>query len=482
VPKKVILAVVDGLGPAVLDGAIETGNAPTLRRLQELGERSDGCVSTFPSLTPVCLSALVTGEHPVGTRIPSMSWYHRGERRFVEYGSSFSATLAEGTRQMVDDVLVNLNLVHLSPRVETLFETLEDRGLITAAVNCHVCRGRVRHPITIRTARRVARRVGLVDAVYAPSRYFFGELFSSEHTGAPRNFGGGVDRHSGHVGRWLVTRDGFDFLFLYLYETDAVQHRAGDVMGAVRQADASIGMLIDAAGGEAAFLERYGLLVVADHGQSAVEQVVEAAEPVSELRLFRSSRHSDPTACDLAVAASNRVAMAYMLPSGRLTAGEIAHRFARHRPADVVLWQEGPWFAARRESGELRFRAGGDHEDARGGRWSLAGDRDLLDPEEYPNALERIAGAVGCATAGDVIVSAAPGVEFRDAGGVAHAGGGSHGSLHASDSLVPLIAAGIDVSGLLARQPSITDLAPYVRGHFAGTGAVEATVGARSII
>src|SRR4051812_28728538 len=248
-PKKLILTVIDGLGPALLDRAVAAGRAPTLAHLQELGERTDACVSTFPSLTPACLSSLITGRHPAGHRIPSMTWYHRDEGRFVEYGSSFLATLAEGTRQMVDDVLVNLNLLHLSPRATTVFEALEDEGLVTAAVNTYICRGRVRHPITREAARRIARRVGIVDAVYGPRRSFFGELFWSDDTGAPRNFGGSVDRHGGHVGRWLVTRDGFDFLFLYLYETDAAQHRGGDVMGAVEQADASLGLLVEAAGG-----------------------------------------------------------------------------------------------------------------------------------------------------------------------------------------------------------------------------------------
>ena len=185
-----ILAVIDGLGPELLDRAIAAGRAPTIERLQSLGSRTDACVSTFPSLTPVCLAALVTGQHPAGSRIPSMTWYHRDERRIVEYGSSFAATLAEGTRQMLEDVLVNLNLVHLSHSADTVFETLEDAGLVTAAVNCYVCRGRVRHPITRPSARKLARRLGIVDAVYGPRRYFFGELFASDHTGAPRNFGG----------------------------------------------------------------------------------------------------------------------------------------------------------------------------------------------------------------------------------------------------------------------------------------------------
>jgi len=113
VAKKVILTVIDGLGPELLDRAIAAGRAPAIERLQSMGSRTDACVSTFPSLTPVCLAALVMGRHPAGSGIPSMTWYNRDERRIVEYGSSFAATLAEGTRQMLEDVLVNFNLVHM---------------------------------------------------------------------------------------------------------------------------------------------------------------------------------------------------------------------------------------------------------------------------------------------------------------------------------------------------------------------------------
>ena len=151
-----------------------------------------------------------------------------------------------------------------------MFEALDDGGFATAAVNTYVIRGRTRHPITRPAARRLARRVGVADAVYGPRRYFLGDLFFSDDTGAPLNIGTGVDRHSGHVGRWLVTRDGFDFLFFYLYETDAAQHRGGDVMGAVAGADRGLELLVEAAGGRERFLNRYAVMVVADHSQSAV--------------------------------------------------------------------------------------------------------------------------------------------------------------------------------------------------------------------
>jgi Type I phosphodiesterase / nucleotide pyrophosphatase len=466
VAKKLILAVVDGLGPALLDRAVAAGRAPALAALAAAGDRRDDCVSTFPSLTPVCLAALITGEHPVGSHIPGLTWYHRGEGRMVEYGSSLAATLAEGTRQMVDDVLVNMNLLHLSPRATTVFEALEDAGLVTAAVNTYVCRGRVRHPITRPVARRLARRVGIVDAVYGPRRYFLGELFFSDRTGAPRNFGGGIDRHGGAVGRWLVTRDGFDFLFFYLYETDAAQHRAGDVVGAVEGADRGLGLLIEAAGGLEPFLERYAVIVVADHSQSPVHQVADAAGPLAGAALFRSSRRSDPDRCEMAVAASNRLAMVYRLGGAREPAARIAERMLAQPAAELAAYALDDRIVVRRGGGELRFRRGGRRADARGNRFEVEGDADLLHPDLHPNALERIEGAVRCPNAGDVIVSAAPGWEFADSGGAHHAGGGSHGSLRAEDSLVPLIAAGFDPPLDLGGRPSITDIVPLVLRHF----------------
>ena len=83
-PKKLILTVIDGLGPALLDRVVAAGRAPTLAHLQELGERTDACVSTFPSLTPVCLSSLITGRHPAGHRIPSMQEIYRVLARLMQ--------------------------------------------------------------------------------------------------------------------------------------------------------------------------------------------------------------------------------------------------------------------------------------------------------------------------------------------------------------------------------------------------------------
>jgi hypothetical protein len=224
--------------------------------------------------------------------------------------------------------------------------------------------------------------------------------------------------------------------------------------------------MVEAAGGLDRFLDRYGVIVLADHSQSAVEQIAEASEPLSDLRLFRSSRRSEPDRCDVAVAASNRAAMAYLLPGARVRAGEVADRLGELAAADVVAHRDGDWLAVRRGAGRLRFRRGSGTVDERGNGWDVEGDAGLLDPALYPNALERIEGALLCATAGDVIVSAAPGWEFADSGGIHHLGGGSHGSLRAEDSLVPLVVAGFPSGEAFPSQPSITDVQPFVCRHF----------------
>ena len=253
------MAVIDGLGPELLDRTIAAGRAPNLARLQQLGSRTDTCVSTFPSLTPVCLSALITGSHPAGSGIPSMTWYRprRGPLRRVRI--VVLATLAEGTKrdgrrragqpQPAAHVAAGDNGVR-GARGRRPGDGLRQHVRLPRPGAAPDQRGR--------RARRIARRVGIVDAFYGPKRFFFGELFWSDDTGAPRNFGGSVDRHRRQVGRWLVTRDGFDFLFLLPVRG---RHRAASRRGRgadeVEQADSSLGLMVDAAGGWDAFLERY---------------------------------------------------------------------------------------------------------------------------------------------------------------------------------------------------------------------------------
>ena len=104
----VILVVIDGLTPSMLEGAIGSGDTPTLAALAAAATYGRA-TSVFPSLTPVCLSSIATGAHGDIHEIPHLVWFDRGEQRVVEYGSSFGAVRAAGIGQTLRDTLVNMN-------------------------------------------------------------------------------------------------------------------------------------------------------------------------------------------------------------------------------------------------------------------------------------------------------------------------------------------------------------------------------------
>src|SRR5919206_4951582 len=122
-PKPVVLIVIDGLTPSMLEAA----ETPALRFLLEHGSYRRAA-STFPSLTPVCLTSIATGAHPDVHEIPHLVWWHRGEQRIVEYGSSFAAIRRAGTFRSIRDTTLLMNREHLSKRAVTVFGALEDAG------------------------------------------------------------------------------------------------------------------------------------------------------------------------------------------------------------------------------------------------------------------------------------------------------------------------------------------------------------------
>ncbi|MGZ6728796.1 MAG: alkaline phosphatase family protein [Gaiellaceae bacterium] len=439
---KLILAVIDGLTPAVFEDAVESGATPALAFLAEHGSYGRG-VSTFPSLTPVCLSSIATGAHPDVHRIPHLVWYHRGERRVVEYGSSFAAIRAAGTRRSIRDAVFNMNEQHLGRDAVTVYEALEDTGLTAAAVNVTCYRGRTRHRAVL---------PGFTRPAFGPRRFFYYNVFESDVTGAPVGlFGrsvGSIDAYAAAVGRWLVTRNGFDFLLYYLPDYDYASHALGPeaTQVALARSDAAVGALIEAAGGPDEFLERYAVVVCSDHGQTQVERA-------------ESLEAAFASVDGVLVTASNRAGMVYRLDGCREEPAQLARRLDGSAAAEVVLYLEGAEAVARRDGEELRFAPA-----ERG--WRTSGDAALLD---QPDALERAWCALANPNAGELIVSPPAGVELTDLAGRSHLGGGSHGSLDAGDSEVPMLTVGIDAP--LPRR--IVDLKPLALAHF-GVGERDA--------
>ena len=422
--RNVILIVIDGLTPSTFEAAIGDDRVPALSFLAEHG-RYSRAVSTFPSLTPVCLSSIATGAHPDVHHIPHLVWYDRARSRIIEYGSSFAALRAAGMTRSILDAIINMNRLHLGADAVTVYEALEDAGLTAAAINITCYRGRTPHLPTL---------PALTIPAYGPKRFFFYNLFESDPTGAPLAvFGraqGSIDGYAAAVGRWLVTRDGFDFLVYYLPDYDFASHVHGPdgALEALARSDAAVGALLDAAGGPEEFLERYAVVLCSDHGQTPVDRTF-------DLR----TRFADVPG--VVVTASNRAGMVYRLPTCPLDARGLAERLDGVEAVETILFTEGDDVVARR-----------DREDT-----PVVGDV-LFD---YPDGGSRAAAAIANPNAGDLIVSASPGFEFADLAGRHHAGGGSHGSLLEGDSEVPML-----TIGLGAQPQSIVEIAPAILEHF----------------
>ncbi len=481
-PKKVVLAVIDALDPTALERAVEEEAAPALKALMENGTYVDDCVSTFPSITPVAASAIATGLGPGEHLIPSMNWYHRGEERYVEYGSSFAATRTFGILRSLTDTVYNMNLAHLTPRHKTVHEHLDDAGLRTACTTYLIYRGRHRHePSQASRYRRLAEAAQFKHAVWGARELFYADIFDSRDTGCYSTLGmpGQRDRHAGCVGSYLVEHDLFDFLLFSLPDNDTYSHRVGpeNQPVSIAEADRALDQLMAAAGGAEQFLDDHAVIVMSDHSQNLIEASTNLAEALAAWRILLPA-DAEPEEAEIAVCPGARSAQVYVLDEARRSqlAPQLAAELAELEAVDLVVRREGDEGVVWSERGELRFAPGGDLRDAGGHGWSVEGDHAALDlsvddgdvrSADYPEPLGRLWSALSCPRAGDVFVSARPGHEFTDWGGQDHVGGGSHGSLHRCDSLGVLLMCGIGPADPAEREQwSIEDATPVVLEHF----------------
>jgi hypothetical protein len=485
--KKLILAVIDAMKPAMLEKAIGTGRAPALSLLMERGHHTRECVAAFPSVTPVCSASIATGAAPDRHLIPSMNWYHRGEARYVEYGTSFRASQAFGFKRSLTDTIYRMNGEHLSPDTPTLFETLDDADVRTAGTTYLMYRGRHRHEVTNETAlTRIASTV-FREPVFGPREFFYADLFASRRTGCRSQLGmpGVRDQHAGCVGQYMVEHDLFDFLLLSLPDNDTHSHKYGPdaQVTSLIAADQQLERLMHAAGGPEPFLEEHAVIVCSDHSQSLVEDEIDLFGAFEGFNVLPPSgvRETKNGTAEIAVCPNSRAAQVYVLDRERR--GRVVPRVVRKLLAlegvDLVMHltdhPDGE-AAVRSDRGELRFAPRGDLTDLRGGTWSIDGDADVLalavrdgqvTSARYPDPLGRLWSALRCRTAGEVLASARPGWEFLDWGRSHHIGGGSHGSLHENDSLGTLLWCGTGPDSSSAREQwTLGDIRPMVLDHF----------------
>lgn len=483
--KKLCLVVVDGMRPASLQKAIADGSAPNFGRLIREGYESAECISSFPSLTPVATSTIVTGRGPAEHGVPSMNWYNRDERRYVDYGISFPAARRSGLIGVLKDLVYRINEEHLSADTPTFFETLEANGIRCACTTYMIYRGPHEHEfVGSGVPGAIAGVTGMSRPGYGPSELVYGDIFDSQGTECRSSYGvpGRRDQHTACAGIELVADDGYDFLLLSFPDNDNYSHRLGpDAQPvSIANADAQFQRVIDAYGGYRKFIEDHAVIVVSDHSHSKVGEAIDLLELLREhewdILAPRQSRRRKNV--ELAVSPAARFGNIYVLDEERrgTEVPLLVHDLRKQAMIDQVLWLETENEAAvAMGEAELRFAPGSQYEDLRGGKWDVDGDLAALGLEtqdglifskDYPDALARAWQGLRCAGIGDVLVTPEIGYEFLDWGNVAHVGGGTHGSLHWADSAAQLIVTGTGEQFEDRSAWSIADVNPLVLNHF----------------
>ena len=480
-PKPALLLVLDGIRPDVLRAAIRDGEAPHLGAIAERGEAVWDAVSVFPSITPAATAAIATGEAPAKSGIVGHAWYDEDERRVVVYGAMTQTVISTGPIKVFHNNVWRMNRDDL--HAATLFETLHDRGFDGACVNFPVRRGPHEHPIRMKTVEnylRGGRYLG--PSVEGPKEYFMGDLFYSRDTGfSGRKANGGVlrsvginDDYAARVGAMFLKEKAAPFNLVYFFKGDSIAHHHG--IEAQRRwlatADGYVARIFEAGGGTERVLDEYAVLALSDHGHAPllpknryVDLRTIPGQTVSSGVKARFGR----SGATVVVVPNGRSALLYLRKGVELDA--VVERLIGRRGVDLAAWMDGGWATVRLPGRELRFRPGSGPTDPFGRSWDFEGDPLALDIEvsdgrlrygDYPDALERLWGCLHSPRCGDVVLSASPGYTFGEVSGGYHTAS-DHGSLHASDSEVFVLASGVPA------PLRITDVAPTLISHFEST-------------
>jgi hypothetical protein len=491
--KKVLLIVVDACTSRVLAPALESGRLPRLRELAQAGRLYLDCAAIFPSITPAATASIITGCYPFEHGIAGAYWYDTDKDRVVYFGDSLRVVLAEGVRRFFNDMLVRLNQEHL--RAPTLFQLVEGAGLRAACLNYLIFRGDHRRQLRVPLLLSLWPGVPFAKEVQGPAITFLGD-FCAEGLDVPdrelkarggpfHRFGFDDDATAQVLIQLARDRALPDFTVAYFPDYDYRSHEVGpeQAVDKLENLDDRLGEFIAVCGGLERLLAGMCVMLTADHSQSDVRPGDEAGilldQTLEEFEVAEAGKEWESDD-QLMVCPNMRVAMIYFRRPSHEQIERVVDRLLTEARVDQVMWpaalarrSERGYHIVTRDRGELLFWPGEggaqSAADAQGCVWSWDGDLRVVDGRvsegrlsfpAYPNAFERIACALEHPDSGHLWVTSRPGFEFRLPHTNVHDGGGSHGSLDALDSTIPLLIAGAPEELSLPENARTVDVAP----------------------
>lgn len=497
--KKVLLLVVDALSSHVFLPALEKGRLPHFRSLVDAGVLDANCSAVFPTITHVALSSLITGTYPSLHGVPGGHWFSRAEQNIVYYIGDFWTVWNEGIKDFILDLLLKLNQDQI--KAETLFESVERAGLGACCINYLIHRGDVEHELDAPLLMKLLPGMDEISKVGGPSQLFMGDFvhtlaepddhFPPAGAGLLRRYGMDDQYSADALLHLAIHREFPDLTVAYFMDNDYESHKNGPVeaLFVLEELDERLGELFSAYGGLNAMLEEICVIVTGDHSQSDINENEEDA--VIDLDGVLEGLDIAPLGQpwsdgeSMIVCPNMRAAQMYLKQPESQVVAEVTARLLGDPRTDQVLWKAAVedetavgYVVKTRDRGQIHFWPTASRSDAAaqqapdrwGCHWTWNGDLATLDGRvnesgllefgAYPNAFERIAGLLDCDNSGQIWATSRPDAEFRLASSMTHPGGGSHGSLHALDSTVPLLVAGLPAEIVLPEATRTVDVAP----------------------
>ena len=451
VVRQVVLLLIDGIRPEILETLFSRGDLPSLARLFGENGRVHRLCSVFPSTTGPAHLPFLTGRYPGPCNVPGIRWFD--PERFAASVISphrFRSYIGPGALWLNRD---------LSRAVGTAFEAVGDH----ACAGSHLRRG-------LRASRNLTRWSKLREPIIS--------YFTEEWDRFDRCTGSAVAR---------AVASGTALVFGALFSADSHGHKWGAfhprTLESYRRIDLALSDVADVVSRMTADA-RPLVLLVSDHGQSdtrahldlhqLVERVVgrclahpaiwhgylnaAAAVMVSGNAMahvyLRGRRWGEPQFLDTPSAEASRLVDAVLAETavdqviGRSSQGG-AVVLSRSGCARLTRTEAGLAFDATAGADPFSYPAQirGTHDDR---RWL-----ELTWDTEYPDALTQVLQILESPRSGHLIVTARPGFDLRARfEKPRHAG--SHGSLHRDHMMTPLMSS----RRLLVRPRRTVDIYP----------------------
>ncbi|TFE24291.1 alkaline phosphatase family protein [Cohnella luojiensis] len=481
--KKVMLIVADSLMVQAIKEGIQRNQLPNIKYLIEHGQYYSDVVSSFPTMSVTIDSTIVTGTYPDKHRVPGLTWYSADERRVVNYGTGPMEALRTGGDQVLTDLFVNLNSRHLNSRVSTIYEDLAGRGLTSGSVNGLIYRGTTDHMMRLPAVIHIPLTLPKEIKVKGPDLLTFGSFANpledakNMPDGMTNKMGFNNDYAVEAVKHLIASHSLPDFLYVYLPDMDQRLHKKGpsDLEGA-RKLDGQLQSMLQSFGSMEEAMKKAIIIIAGDSGMSQIvpadhEPIIDLPELLKGYDVLRTGNPvTDLT--EIALAVNETSAYVYTLKT-KPSLREIVDRLRVEPRLSLIAWKENGWIRVVQNGvpGDFRYKKKGASEDPYGQTWSLQGNPDVLDIKEagknrlgfgqYPDAMQRLYSAMNSHPGSYLMITAKPGYELVAHSSPTHKGGGGHGSLHQTESIVPLIICGTDAKPKLHR---LVDLKKYLLG------------------